>query len=179
LERGTTLFRIHHVRRNPWWFSNTGSGRFDLTVKAGAPADSGTCYFGRESAGCFVEVFRRALISPEEVEVRRIAAFSLPSEVNLADCTATRSRVFGVTGEIHSGLDYALTQEWAAAFFRAGFDGIQYLLRHNPAQRSVGIALFGPSGSPASYPTLVSEPIGRDLLRVVARRFGVRVLPAF
>jgi len=179
LERGTTLLRIYHVRRDPWWFSNSGSGRFDLTAKTGAPADVGTCYFGREPAGCFVEVFRRTLISPEEVEARRIATLTLPSEVNLADCTATRCRVFGITGEIHSGLDYGLTQEWATAFFKAGFNGIQYLLRHNPAQRSAGIALFGPAGSPTGYPAPITEPIGRELLRVVARRFGVRVVPAF
>src|SRR5260370_200925 len=47
LERGVTLFRIHKVRPDPWWFSNNGGGRFDLTVGAGAPGDAGTCYFGR------------------------------------------------------------------------------------------------------------------------------------
>jgi hypothetical protein len=179
LEPGTTLFRIHKVRRKPWWFSNTGDGRFDLTLKTGAPRDAGTCYFGREQAGCFVEVFRRSLVPQEEVDARRIAACPLPSEVSLADCTSTHSRVFGITAEIHSGPDYAMTQAWAAAFFRAGFDGIQYLLRHNPAQSSVGVALFGPAGSPTGYPVPVSEPIGQVLLRSVARRFGVRVQPAF
>ena len=68
-----------------------------------------------------------------------------------------------------------MTQAWAVALFQAGFDGIHYLLRHNPAQRSAGIALFGPAGTPDDYPTPVSEPIGRDLLQKVARRFGVRV----
>jgi hypothetical protein len=135
----------------------------------------GTCYLGREPVGCFLEAFRGTLVTQEEVEARWISALSLPSEVNLADCAATRSRELGITAEIHSSPDYAMTQAWAAAFFQAGFDGIHYLLRHDPAQRSAGIALFGPAGTPDDYPPPVSEPIGRDLLQKVARRFGVRV----
>ena len=176
MERGTTLFRIHRAERDPWWFSNSGGGRFDLTVKAGAPTELGTCYLGREPIGCFVEVFRGVEVLQKEVDARRISSLSLPSGVHLADCTAPRSRELGITAEIHSSPDYAMTQAWAAAFLRAGFDGIHYLLRHNPAQRSIGIALFGPAGSPAGYPLPVSEPIGLDLLRTVARRFGVRLL---
>jgi hypothetical protein len=134
----------------------------------------GTCYLGREPVGCFVEAFRGTLVTQEEVEARWISALSLPSEVNLADCAATRSRELGITAEIHSSPDYAMTLAWAA-LFQAGFDGIHYLLRHDPAQRSAGIALFGPAGSPEGYPLPVSEPIGRDLLRNVTRRFGIRV----
>jgi hypothetical protein len=177
LEAGTPLFRIHRVRRSPWWFSNSGGGRFDITSETGFP-DIGTCYFGREPVGCFIESFREIQIPQEEVEARRISTLFLRSEVNLADCAAARSREFGITAEIHSNPNYAVTQAWAAAFFRAGFDGIHYLLRHNPAQRSAGIAIFGPAGSPADYPAPITEPIGWDLLRKVARRFGVRIRPS-
>jgi len=124
-------------------------------------------------------VFRGTLVAQEEVDARRLAACPLPSEVSLADCTSARSRVFGITELFHSGPGYGITQAWAAAFFKAGFDGIQYLLRHNPAQKSVGVALFGPAGSPTGYPDPVSERIGQELLRSVTRRFGVRVQPAF
>jgi RES domain-containing protein len=87
-----------------------------------------------------------------------------------------QSRAWGITAEIHSSLDYAKTQDWAAAFARAGFDGICYFLRHDPAQRLTGIALFGPAGSPPGFPIGVSEPIGDDLIQDVAVRFGIRVV---
>lgn len=166
------LCRIHRAGRSPWWFSHDGTGRFDLA------GGRGTCYLAEESAGCFLEVFRPWLLIPEpEVAARRISR-PVPSggELLLADCTEEGARAFGVTGEIHSTSDYALTRRWAAAFADAGFDGIRYLLRHDPAQRLAGIALFGPAGAPP-WPTPVAEPLGPDLLREIETRFGLRVLP--
>jgi hypothetical protein len=126
--------------------------------------------------GCFLEVFRSRLLVPEaEVQTRRISRLELP-EILLADCTSSRSRGFGVTAEIHSMVDYAIPQRWAAALAEAGFDGIYYLLRHDPGQLFAGIALFGPAGAP-SWETPPEEPIGLPVLEAVEHRFGIRVLP--
>ncbi len=98
------------------------------------------------------------------------------SPVLLADCTSGLCRRFGLTAEIHSNPDYTRVQAWAAAFAAAGFDGIRYLLRHDPSQRLVGIALFGPAGA-AEGSFRPGEPIGTELLVEAERRFGVRVMP--
>jgi hypothetical protein len=88
------------------------------------------------------------------------------------------ARAWGITAEIHSSPDYRKTQDWASAFFHTGFDGIRYFLRHDPAQRMVGFALFGPEGAPSGFPIAASGPIGKDLIRHVTDRFGLRVQPA-
>lgn len=111
-----------------------------------------------------------------EVETRRIAHLE-PPPARLADCSSGLCRKFGLTGELHSTPEYALTQAWAAALANAGFDGIHYLLRHDPGQRLVGVALFGPAGEP-SWPFTPGEPIGADIVSEAERRFGVRVVPA-
>lgn len=100
----------------------------------------------------------------------------MPREVKLADCTAERARSWGVTAEIHSTPEYRSTQVWADAFARSGFDGVRYLLRHDPSQGLRGVALFGPASTPSGYPPGVSEPIGSDVLRDIERRFGIKVL---
>jgi hypothetical protein len=170
---GATPYRIHRAGRSPWWFSSDGTGRFDLPPGSGR----GTCYLAEEPVGCFLEVFRFWSLVPEaELATRRIACLGLPP-VLLADCTSGLCREFGLTGEIHSTPDYAQTQAWAAAFEAAGFDGIRYLLRHDPGQHLTGVALFGPAGA-ASWPHLrPSEPIGPKVIEEAERRFGVRVVP--
>lgn len=111
----------------------------------------------------------------EEILIRRLTRIELERTLSIADCTAEGARAWGLTAEIHSSPDYAKTQDWAAAFARSGFDGICYFLRHDPAQRLTGIALFGPAGSPAGFPPGTSAPIGKGLIDRVAKRFGLRV----
>lgn len=126
--------------------------------------------------GCFLEVFRFWTLVPEaELAARRLVLLDLPP-VLLADCTSSRCRGFGLTGEIHSTPDYPLTQTWAAALAAAGFDGIRYLLRHDPGQRLTGTALFGSAGM-ADWPIHPSEPIGPGVIEEAERRFGIRVMP--
>lgn len=170
--KGTKLYRIHWADREPWWFSNDGTGRFDLPKASG----HGTCYLATDAVGCFLEVFRYSNLLPEtEVEFRRISQIEM-SEIHLADCTSGLSRMFGITGEIHSTSDYSVTQRWAAGFAQAGFDGIYYLLRHDPGQRLAGVALFGPAGL-APWPATPGKPIGPEILTEAEHRFGIRVRP--
>jgi RES domain-containing protein len=148
-------------------------GRFDPIASEGL----GSCYFAEQPEGCFLEVFKSftGLIPKKEVEARLILRAEMPREIHLADCTSERARAWGITGEIHSTPHYEETQAWAHAFARAGFGGVRYLLRHDPAQRMVGVALFGPAGSPEGFPHDPGVPIGADLIDRVAERFGIRV----
>ena len=167
----TPLVRIHRDDRHPWWFSHDRSGRFDL------PPPRGTCYLAEDPLGALVEVFRYTALVPEvEVAGRRISTLHVRDTVSLADCTSRRARAFGITAAIHSGEEYERTQAWAAAFDEAGFGGVRYLVSHDPAQRLVGVALFGAAG-PADWPVASTNPIDAGVTRAAERQFGSRVLP--
>lgn len=167
-----TVWRIHRRENPPWWFCADLQCRFDLS------APQGTCYVAEEPLGAFVEVFTDVtLVAEEDIERRRLSAVHVPRTLRLADCTDAASRTFGCTGEIHTTVDYDLTQRWARAFSLASFDGIRYLVRHDPAQRRAGVALFGKAGEAEDWPDPETQLIDEDLLMEAARRFGIRVLP--
>lgn len=166
------LYRFHPHDRKPWWFSSDLSGRFDL------PAPRGTCHLALQPIGAFLETFREiALIARSDVETRRISALQVPREMVLVDCTHPRAAGFGVTAARHAGEDYTRTQEWAAAIAGAGFEGVHYLLSHDPSQRCQGVALFGETGL-QDWPAETPQPISDDLISEAWRRFGLLVLPA-
>jgi hypothetical protein len=165
------IVRIHRYDRDLWWFSHDGSGQFDLA------APSGTCYFAADELGAFVEVFRELRVIPDtEVSARRVSAIHVSVPVRLADCTAPGAAMFGVTAAIHASEDYVKTQTWAGAFAASGFGGVRYLVSHDPAQRHVGIALFGLAGA-AGLPVHRTDPIGPGLISTAERTFGYRVIP--
>ena len=172
LQPTQVLFRIHRAAYGPWWFSSDGPRRFDLSFP------KGTCYLAEEEIGAFVEAFQDwtgTILPLEEVAARRIARLTVPTPMKIADCTRARALAFGVTAEIHASPDRALTQAWAAAFSRAGFDGVRFFVRHDPAQQRAGIALFGPAGEP-SWPVRSSTEIGTDIITTMERQFGTRAL---
>jgi RES domain len=167
----TLLFRIHGRRRSPWWYSQDGSGRFDL-VSFG---NHGTCYLAEREMGSFVEIFRDAVpIAMPAIEERCTSEFSFPNELVVADCTSRAARGFGITAELHSGRDYSRPQAWALALASEGFDGIRYFVSHDPAQDLVGIALFGSVGDVPSRSE--ARDIDREVLANAEQQFGLRVL---
>jgi hypothetical protein len=172
LEPGLLLYRIHRSDRSPWWFSNDGSGRFDLLGE-----DTGTCYLAERPVGAFVEVFRTGTLIPEvEVKARRLAGLRVPSATTVADCTASEARGFGVTAAIHSQPEYELTRAWAQAFAEAGFGGVLYSLSHDPSGSEIGVALFGRAGE-QGLPVESSDTIPDAVLDEARTRFALLVLP--
>jgi hypothetical protein len=83
----------------------------------------------------------------------------------------------GITAKIHSSPDYDVTQAWAHALAAAGVAGIRYRLRHDPAQREIGIALFGAGGEDASVRAETTDVTADALTRRLARRSGITVAP--
>ena len=116
------------------------------------------------------------MISELAVEARVIASLSVPKRATLADCTVAKARRFGITGAIHTQPEYVLTRAWAEAFAQAGFDGVRYRLSHDPAQRELGVALFGPAGE-QDLPVRASGPIEPAVLEQARSRFGLIVAP--
>ena len=172
------LYRIHRAVNGPWWFSADGSGRFD-PVGSGL----GACYFGTVPLGAWVEVFRKQMLLAEEtVLARALFSVALGRDVKLADVTSRRALEHGITATLGAGDDYAPSQGFAAQAVAAGFDGVRYFARHDPAQKLYGIALFGPAGAsdPADplWPSGSDEhPIPEALVQDAVKRFGYRVLP--
>ena len=171
VERREQFFRIHHRDRAPWWFSNDGSGRFDLS------GGDGTCYLAETPVGAFIEVFRDPVIAEAEVDARLLANLSTRKRSTVADCTVTGARRFGITAAIHTQPNYELARAWAQAFAHAGFDGIRYRVSHDPSQRELGVALFGPARE-QDWPVRADEEIGDDVIEEAQARFGLVVAPA-
>jgi RES domain-containing protein len=177
LRADTTLYRIHRADTGAWWFSFDGGGRFD-PVGTGA----GACYLAEKGLGAWIEVFRKAMaIAEDDVAARALSAVRLGRRLRLADLTSRRALGFGVTASLGADERYGPSQAFAVRALEAGFDGVRYLARHDPAQRLYGVALFGPAGAPAADDALwragSEQPIPATLVAQAAKAFGYRVLP--
>ena len=171
------LYRIHRAIKGAWWFSEDGSGRFD-PVGSG----KGACYLGEKPLGAWVEVFRKQMVwSEQAVDERALQTVELGRDLKLATLTSPRALEFGVTATLGAGDDYDQSQGFARRALAAGFDGIRYLVRHDPRQQLYGVALFGDPGAPAPaaglWPPGVSEPIPADVRAEATRLFGYKIVP--
>jgi hypothetical protein len=175
------IYRIHRFRRHSgntgWWFSSDGTGRFD-PVGTG----KGSCYFAERALGAWVEVYRRQMLLAEAaVTDRWLMSVRVGRDLRLADLTSRRALQFGVTASLGANEQYDASQAFAADALGAGFAGIRYMVRHDPAQRLYGIALFGEAGEQAdtnrAEASILDYPIPDELTAEAQRRFGYRVVP--
>jgi hypothetical protein len=173
------LVRIHRELNEPAWFSADGSGRFDPPP---ARRDAfGTCYLATHPLGAFVETFGRIRpIRQDLLDERVVSTVFTPSDVSLANLTnAALIGKFGLSAELGIAADYDTCQLWAERLFEAGFAGVYYAARHDPALDSRSVALFGKPGLHADQ-VLVADTraIPRELVEQATERFGFQVLPA-
>jgi hypothetical protein len=76
----------------------------------------------------------------------------------LANTGHARARGLGITAGI-SAIEEpkrVRARTWAEAFHAAGFRGMRYRVSHDPSQRAIGVALFGPVGE-ADWPAGAHE----------------------
>ncbi|GAB3692116.1 RES family NAD+ phosphorylase [Angustibacter aerolatus] len=153
---GTALYRAHDHDLGPWWWSSGGPGRFDLE------APRGTCYLAttalvalRERLGPVLSA--RAVLPASTIERVVVSRLRLPAAARLANVRVAAAAAHGVTRELESMTPYAVPQAWAAAFDRAGFDGVRYGPRFSPGAAS-SIALFGAAGAPEADAGFVVDP---------------------
>lgn len=173
-----TVYRIHRAGQRGWWFSNDGHCRFDPVGADG----KGACYLAEKPLGAWVEVFRKdMLVAETDVASRVLMSVSLERDLRLADLTSRRALRFGVTASLGADEHYEGSQAFARAAIEAGFDGVRYLVRHDPSQRLYGIALFGEVGTVVKgsrhWPAGCDEAIPQGLISEAERLFGYRVLP--
>ncbi|MGE5282823.1 MAG: RES family NAD+ phosphorylase [Chloroflexota bacterium] len=168
-----SLWRIHATDAAPWFFDTGPEGRFNLP-------DAGTCYLAEEPIGAFVEKFGRLLrpggVIPESlVDSQRLSRLR-PPKAEVVDLTDRRVLgLAGLTAEINTTTDYALTQAWALALRDADYAGIRYKARHDPRGQLVSIALFGSDKPPRTATKPPAIPV--DLIHEAAAAFAITVLP--
>jgi hypothetical protein len=172
-----TIHRIHRSAKGAWWFSSDGSGRFD-PIGSG----KGACYLAERPLGAWIEVFRtQLLLTKAEITERSLFSVELGRSLRLADLTSRRASGFGVTATLGANEDSDDSRAFAVAAVDAGFDGIRYLVRHDPAQRLYGLALFADAGAPAPadprWAAGLDGDLSGELIAEAGRRFGYRVLP--
>lgn len=167
--------------RAPLFFSSSGLGRFD--PPAGHAAGYGTCYFAREEIAAFIERFGRyRVILQDVVEAHELIRVTPQRGLRLADVSSSRVLgAYGLTREICTvAPDYDMPQRWSAALHEAGFDGIWYGPRHDPAGNLRAAALFGPAGerqpAEAGLRVLNQAPMPHGLLLQAAHEFGLYVV---
>ena len=175
------IYRIHRFQRlsgnTGWWFSFDATGRFD-PVGTG----KGSCCFAERPLGAWVEVYRRQMLLAEAaVTDRWLMSVRVGRDLRLADLTSRRALGFGVTASLGAIEQYDASQAFAADALGAGFAGIRYLVRHDPAQKLYGIALFGEAGelpdNDRAEASILDHPIPDELIAEARRRFGYRVVP--
>jgi hypothetical protein len=176
LRGDTEVFRIHRSDHEAWWFSADGTGRFDPLGTG-----FGACYLAVDPLGAWIEVFRETLLLDRaEVDARWLAGVRLGRDLRLADLTSRRALQFGVTASLGTDRIYGESQAFAARAVQSGFAGIRYFLRHDPAQRLYGVALFGEPGEPAKrarlWPAPVSREIPDELVQAARRNFGYQIV---
>lgn len=163
-------FRAHRHRPQQrdggcWFYSSVpaadGSigGRFDL------PAPSGTCYWASSPVAAARERLGRAgrVIAHDEVD-GGVVSEAEHDPGQLADLLDSDAVLHDVTQELSSSVPYELAQRWAAAFARAGFEGVHYQPRFT-TERAEAIACFGNAGRPRPARPVKSCQSMADVLR--------------
>jgi len=178
IDSATPLFRIHQRHRHPAWFNTDGLLRFD--PPPGHRDRFGVCYLGLEPLASYVEVFGRIRAVPKaELDGRCLSELTARHVVEIADLTdRTVLGAFGITAAHSMGSNYEPAQELAGRLFGAGFDGIVYRVRHDPAMELEAVALFGePGETPDRFNPPKSSPIPQEVISA-GQQFRIEVLPA-
>lgn len=168
---GSRWYRQHRHDLNPWWFSNSLEGRFDLSTP------NGTCYLAstpqaatRERVG--PDLAAAGHVAASVMHGRVISALLIPETVRAANLDSDRAgHRYGITSELATMVGYAVPQAWAHVLHAAGFGGLVARLRFSPSGQQ-GVALFGEGGSRTEWQT---DPDPRPLVEE-ARHMGIQVV---
>jgi hypothetical protein len=175
LPAGAEVHRIHSAELGAWYFNAQDTWRFNPCSVAGL----GTCYLAERPVASLLEIYQGvAVVDERDIAGKAHFTATLQADIRLADCCVPAAGEFGVNGEMHTTIDYDLTQGWAAALARAGFAGLRYFCRSDPAMSLVGYAFFDAAGEalPGRWPEGRDTPIGESILRE-AEDYGLRVRP--
>jgi hypothetical protein len=179
LRRRLTLHRVHHANLGPCWFGSappSGGGRFDLD------APRGSSYWALRPEAAFLETIARRPISIVPLELLdryHLTSAPLPRDLVAANLAVQRARAFGLTLEIHTTVDLAVTRAWADALARTGFAALVAIPRHDVTGRQRSVVLFGTAGEHPPFGwrwDLDTGPLPASLVDAMSA-WGIRCLP--
>ncbi len=163
LRSGTEIHRIHSAGLGAWFFNAEDTWRFNPCSIVGL----GACYLAERPVAGLLESFKGvAVVDEQDVAGKAHFTVTLEAEIRLADCCLPAAGEFGVNGEIHTTTDYDMTQAWAGALAQAGFAGVRYFCRSDPAMSLIGYAFFDTAGeaSPGRWPKGRDASISEEIL---------------
>lgn len=172
------LYRSHKYDLEAIYYCGCGRCRFD-------PPQSmrgryGTCCTAEEPEVAVLEHLAGAtMITPKWVAEHRISEVALKQNHKIADLLASViAGEWGIGADLQAGKDRRQTQNWGAAFYKAGFEGVRHKSRRDTSLGSVCFAFYG---RPGAHDDLLDSglphEISRDVLHALERRFGVRRFP--
>lgn len=168
------LARIHRHEFGSLFYGADQDGRWNPPV---AGSDWGTCYVSTSPMGAALEVFGRLrTLRQRHLDERVLATIYVASDLRLADMThPSIVGRYGLTAEAsvgEAGGTYLRTQAWAERLRDAGFGGVYYAARHDPALGSRSIAIFGKA-------TLAEGPLGPEAEFVEESSAATSPIPAY
>lgn len=173
-------FRAHLAEFGPWYFASHPNGRFNLAKP------NGTCCFAAAVSTAVREFYgpkvRRNEVSAADAAALRVSTITPPSDASSAHVSGGGAARFGVTSELTTMGDYAVTQAWAE-LFKDWVDAIRYDSRFDPG--GVAWALFGTAGPAPSLGGATAvidgeravEAAGVSVLPGPPRKSAVRMVP--
>jgi hypothetical protein len=141
---GVRWMRIHSTTRDALWFG-PGSGRRPIHRFDDPAGQFGVCYLGTTLEVCFAETFLRdppvRIVALGDLAMRSVATVEVRRDLRLVPLQGSRLARLGVTAEVASGSDYALSQLWSRALWEHNnaLDGILYRPRHDDSGFSAAI----------------------------------------
>ncbi|MFE3661105.1 RES family NAD+ phosphorylase [Streptomyces sp. NPDC059165] len=172
------LYRSHQHDLGAIYYCGCGYCRFDppKTMRD----RYGTCCTAEEPEVAVLEHLAGAkMITPKWVAEHRISEVTLRANHKIADLLASvTAGDWGVGGDLQAGMNRPQSQNWGAAFYKAGFEGVRHKSRRDPSLQSICFAFYG---RPGAHEDLLAsglpQELSRDLLHALEKRFGVRKFP--
>lgn len=139
---------------DPWWWSASGEGRFDVQALG-----LGTLYVGTDPLVGLLEVLGPEMLNGavKDTDLGKLDISSARTKGlswgPLAELTSAAAVGYNVNNTLSTMTPYTVPQRWACALQQAGFTGIRYRTRFDVRPAPRGLALFGAAGSnTASWP---------------------------
>jgi hypothetical protein len=176
VKAGTRWMRIHAQGRNALWFG-PGVSRQPIHRFDDPEGRFRVCYFGTTLEVCFAETFLRnppvRILALDDLARRSIATVEVRRDLRLVPIHGPSLARLGVTAELASGTDYAVSRLWSRALWEHSdkVDGILYRSRHDDSALCVAVYDRAKDGLAIVGDRSLSED-AQQLARLL-RRYGL------